>query len=140
MRAITSYIILSIPPVCILPKRNIPLTSEGRGIVYGGRSCENGTCPTGQFLNVLFEHLTINHSEEQARLLVINRVVINISSFYKTAHSLAIKDGLVVARNDFGDRHIVATFHNTSGNTRSVDGRMICGYEEETNKERVCEQ
>ncbi len=54
--------------------------------------------PIGQFLNVLFEHLTVNHAEKQTRLLIINGVVINISSVYKAAYSLAIKDGLVVAR------------------------------------------
>lgn len=88
--------------------------------------------PIGQFLNVLFEHLTVNHAEKQTRLLIINGVVINISSVYKAAYSLAIKDGLVVAGNNFGDRHIVTTFHHPSGNTRSIDRGMIRGYEEET--------
>ena len=81
--------------------------------------------PIGQFLNVLFEHLTVNHAEKQTRLLIVNGVVINISSVYKAAYSLAIKDGLVVARNNFGDRHIVTTFHHPSGNTRSIDRGMI---------------
>jgi len=90
--------------------------------------------PIGQFLNVLFEHLTVNHAEKQTRLLIINGIVINISSVYKAAYSLAIKDGLVVAGNNFGDRHIVTTFHHPSGNTRSIDRWMIRGYEEETNK------
>lgn len=85
--------------------------------------------PTGQFLNVLLEHFTVNHAEKQTRLLVINGVVINISSIYKTAHSLAIKDGLVVAGNNFGDRHIMTAFHHPSGNARGIDGRMIGGYD-----------
>ena len=53
--------------------------------------------PAGQFFNVLFEHLTVNHAEEQTRLLVINGVVINISPIDETAYSFTIKDGLVVA-------------------------------------------
>ena len=91
--------------------------------------------PTGQFFDVLFEYFTVNHAEKQTCLLIINGVVINISSVNKAAYSLAIKDGLVVAGNNFGDRHIVTTFHHPSGNTRSIDRGMIRGYEEETNKE-----
>ena len=104
-------------------------------MVYRGGLRDYRMNPTGQFFNVLFEHLTVNHAEEQTRFMVINRVVINISSVYKSAYSLTIKDGLVVAGNNFGDWYVVTTFHHPSGNTRSIDGRMIGGYEEESNKE-----
>ena len=89
-------------------------------MVYGGGLRDYRMNPTGQFLNVLLEYLTVNHAEEQTRFLVINRVVINISSVYKSAYSLTIKDGLVVAGNNFGDRHIMTAFHHPSGNTRSI--------------------
>ena len=91
--------------------------------------------PTGQFLNVLLEYLTVNHAEKQTRLLVINGVVINISPIDEPAYSLTIKNGLVVAGNNFGDWYVVTTFHHSSGNTRSIDGWMIGGNEEESNKE-----
>ena len=52
--------------------------------------------PIGQFLNVLFEHLTVNHAEKQTGLLIINGVVINISSVYKAAYSLTIKDEITL--------------------------------------------
>ena len=77
---------------------------RGKGMVYGGGLRDYRMNPTGQFLNVLLEHFTVNHAEKQTRLLVINGVVINISPIYKTAHSFTIKDGLVVAGNNFGDR------------------------------------
>ncbi len=108
---------------------------RGRGMVCGSGLRDYRMNPIGQFLNVLFEHLTVNHAEKQTRLLVINGVVVNISSVNKTAYSLAIKDGLVVTGNNFCDRNVVTTLHHPSGNTRSIDGRMIRGYEEETNKE-----
>ena len=93
-------------------KRNIPLAGEGeKDGVWGGLR-DYRMNPTGQFLNVLLEHLTVNHAEKQTRLLVINGVVINISPIYKTAHSLAIKNGLVVAGNNFGDRHIMTAFRH----------------------------
>ena len=102
---------------------------------YGGGLRDYRMNPTGQFFNVLFEYLTVNHAEKQMCLLIINGVVINISSIDEAAYSLTIKDGLVVTGNNFGDRYIVTTFHHPSGNTRSIDGRMIGGYEEESNKE-----
>ena len=106
-----------------------------RGTVYGRGLRDYRINPTGQIFDVLFEHLPVNHAEKQTRLLIINGVVINISSVDKAAYSLAIKNGFVVAGNNFGDRNVVTTFHYTSGNTRSIDGRMIGGYEKESNKE-----
>ena len=38
-------------------------------------------------------------------------------------------DGLVVARDDLGNRHVVTAFHHPSGNARGIDGRMIGGYD-----------
>ena len=112
------------------PQNEISLSPvRGKGMVYRGGLRDYRMNPTGQFFNVLFEHLTVNHAEEQTRFMVINRVVINISSVYKSAYSLTIKDGLVVAGNNFGDWYVVTTFHHPSGNTRSIDGRMIGGYD-----------
>ena len=103
------------------------------GVLWGGLR-DYRMNPTGQFLNVLLEHLTVNHSEEQTRLLVINGIIINISSIHEVAHTLTIKDRLIIAGNNLGDRHVVTTFHHASGNAGSVDGRVICSYEEKANK------
>ena len=94
---------------------------RGRGMVYGKGLWENVTCPIGQFLHILFKYRSINHPEKQTCLLIINGVVINIRAVYETAHTLTVKDRLIVA-------HIMAAFHHPSGNARGVDGRMICGY------------
>ncbi len=81
--------------------------------------------PTWQLTNILLEYFSIDHTEKQTCLLVINGVVINISSINEIAHSLTIKDRLIIAGNNFSYRHIVTAFHHASGNARGVDGRVI---------------
>ena len=72
----------------------------------------------------MLKQLTINHSEKQTGFVVVNGIVVDVSTVYHAADTPAVKNRLVVAGNDFGYRHVVTAFHHPLGNARGIDGRV----------------
>ena len=91
-------------------------------------------CPFRDVIGVLLEQLTVSHAEEQTCFGVIYGVVVDIDAVGNGYDALAVEYGLLVARDDFGNRHVVTTLHHSLGNARGIDGGMTCGDEEQTNE------
>lgn len=91
--------------------------------------------PVWQFLKITFEHLPINHAEEQACLLIVNGIIIDICSVSNQTYAPAVEDRLVVTRNNLGNGYIVTALHHTTSDTRGIDGWMISGNKEYADEE-----
>lgn len=91
--------------------------------------------PIRQLFCIALENLSVNHTEEQTRLLIIYGIVIDISPIGNQTHTATVEDGLIVAGNNLSDRNVVTTFHYTTGDARGVDGGMIGGNEEYADEE-----
>lgn len=105
--------------------RRILSCGEGkRGLLY------DGLRPKGDVYGIALEQLSVGHAKKQSGFSVIYRVVIDIDAVGNRCHTLAVEDGLLIARNDFGDGHIVTTFQYALRYARGIDGGVACGYKE----------
>ena len=59
-------------------------------------------CPFRDVIGVLLEQLTVGHAEEQTCFGVIYGVVINIDAVSNGCDALAVENGLLIARDNFG--------------------------------------
>ena len=62
-----------------------------RSELYATESRNNCMYPIWQFLKITLEHLPINHAEKQTCLLIVYRIVVDVSSIDKHTNSVTIE-------------------------------------------------
>ena len=85
--------------------------------------------PHGNIVGIAFDNHTVGETEEDARFVAINGVVVDIGAVNNTRQLYTVGDRFVIARDNFDNRHVVATLDNALCNTRRIDGRRGCAYE-----------
>ena len=110
---------------------------KARSVGSGRESDVRNNCfgPSWYCRHVSLEYLSVHHPKQQTGFLIVNGIVVDISTVSNLADPTAVKDGLVVTGNDFSDRDIVTAFHHTTGNPRGVYRRMVRGNEENPDEE-----
>ena len=97
--------------------RRILSCGEGkRGLLY------DGLRPKGDVYGIALEQLSVGHAKKQSGFSVIYRVVIDIDAVGNRCYTLAVEDGLLIARDDFGDGHVVTALHHSLGYARGING------------------
>ena len=81
----------------------------------------DGLCPEWDVVGVALEWPSVGHAEQQASLGIVNGVIVNIHTVSNSRHALAVEYRLLVARDNLVNRYVVAAFHHSLGNTRSID-------------------
>ena len=86
-------------------------------------------------LAIDFFQTAIFGAEEELRISVIDRVVVNVGAIHQPDSGHAVGDGLSVAADDFVAGDGMAAFSLPTGNTMLVDGWIIRTNEKQANEE-----
>ena len=98
-------------------------------------SAQHGLCPFVNGVDISSNKFSIYHAEKQLGLGIFYGIVIDVGPICQFRSYVAINDRAIVAGYDFGDWHIVAAFHDSLGNSCSIDSRAVCRDEKQANEE-----
>lgn len=85
-------------------------------------------------ISILLEHLAISCPEENPRIPIGRRIVVDIAAISNLQRGGRIGYRLGIARNDLGNRHLMPAMKDTSGDAGGINLGTVCTDKEKTDE------